>query len=86
MVRDLLKPNGKFVALWWTFERREGAGPPFPCSRHEIFQTFSRFFNFDIAHVPKDSVAERKNAELFTLMSLKQSHIAQAPERGLPAK
>jgi SAM-dependent methyltransferase len=72
MVRDLLKPSGKFIALWWLFERQGGAGPPFPCSRDEIFDIFSPSFNFDIVHTPMDSVPERKNAELFTLMSLKQ--------------
>jgi SAM-dependent methyltransferase len=72
MVRDLLKPGGKLIALWWLFEREGGAGPPFTCSRHEIFDRFSQFFNFDIAHTPTDSFPERKNHELFTLMSLKQ--------------
>jgi len=69
MVYDLLKPDGKVIALWWLFDRQEGLGPPFQTSRHEIFSTFSRFFYFDIVHVPRDSVAERRNAELFTVMS-----------------
>lgn len=70
-VRDLLKPKGKLIALWWTFERRVGEGPPFPSTKSEIFDIFSPFFTFDIVHVPKDSVSERKNSELFTLMSKK---------------
>jgi SAM-dependent methyltransferase len=70
-VRDLLKSNGKLIALWWTFDKAQAGGPPFPTSRSEIFDIFSPFFNFDIVHVPTDSAPERKNAELFTLMSKK---------------
>lgn len=69
MVRDLLKPKGKLIALWWVFERNSNSGPPFATTKNEIFDTFSNFFNFEIVHIPKDSVAERKNAELFTLLS-----------------
>jgi methyl halide transferase len=68
-VRDLLKPTGKLIALWWVFDRKGGGGPPFAANKNEIYDNFSRFFNLDIAHVPKDSVEERKNTELFTLMS-----------------
>lgn len=75
-VRDLLKPNGKMIALWWVFERTGGGGPPFAVSKNEIFDTFSGFFDFKIVHVPKDSVPERKNAELFTLMQKRPSPLS----------
>lgn len=70
-VRDLLKPKGKFIALWWTFQRSEAGGPPFATNESEIFDIFSPFFKFDIVHVPKDSVPERSNKELLTVLSKK---------------
>jgi len=71
VVRDLLKPGGKLIALWWTLERK-GSGPPFAVTNSEIFDTFKEFFTFDIVHVPPDSVAERQDKELFTVMTVKQ--------------
>lgn len=68
IVRDLLKPTGKLIALWWLLDR-QGSGPPFSCSKSEIFDLFSDDFKFDIVHDPTDSVAARKGQELFTLMS-----------------
>jgi SAM-dependent methyltransferase len=68
VVRDLLKPDGKLIALWWLLDR-QGSGPPFSVSKSEIFDLFSPDFRFDIVHEPTDSVADRKGKELFTLMS-----------------
>jgi SAM-dependent methyltransferase len=67
-VRDLLKPGGKFIALWWLLDH--AGGPPFAVSKNEIFELFSNFFNIDLAFEPADSVPERRGKELFTIMSL----------------
>lgn len=67
-VRDLLKPGGKFVALWWLLSDRP-SGPPFNVDKAEIFDLFRHDFVIDIAYEPKDSVPERKNHELITLMT-----------------
>lgn len=68
IVRDLLKPEGKLIALWWLVER-QGSGPPFPVSKDELFELFSPHFRFDMVHEPTDSVPDRKGEELFTLLS-----------------
>jgi SAM-dependent methyltransferase len=71
--RDLLKPNGKLIGLWWVFDRLGSGGPPFAVTKNQIMDTFSKFFDFEIVYVPKDSVPERKDAELFTLMAKRQA-------------
>ncbi len=68
VVRDLLKPEGKLIALWWLLDR-QGSGPPFSVSKSELFDLFSADFRFDIVHEPTDSVPDRKGQELFTVMS-----------------
>jgi SAM-dependent methyltransferase len=72
VARDLLKPNGKVIALFWTLDRK-GSGPPYPVNSNEIFDCFKQSFSFDIVHIPPDSVPERSGKELFVLMSLKNS-------------
>lgn len=68
IVKDLLHPQGKLIALWWLLDR-EGSGPPFSVSKDELFELFSNDFRFDMVHEPSDSVPDRKGQELFTLMS-----------------
>lgn len=68
VVRDLLKPEGKLIALWWLIDR-QGPGPPFSVSKDELFELFSPDFRFDMVHEPTDSVPDRKGQELFTLLS-----------------
>ena len=70
-VNDLLKPSGKFIALFWTLERK-GSGPPFALDRTELFDYFKDLFNFDIVHQPTDSVPDRQGKELFMLMTPKK--------------
>jgi SAM-dependent methyltransferase len=69
-VRDLLKPGGKLIALWWLLER-DNNGPPYALDRTELFEIFNDLFSFDIVHQPTDSVAGRKNQELFAFMTVK---------------
>ena len=67
-VRDLLKPGGKFIALWWLLPDKKG-GPPFQVDKSDIFELFKQWFSIDIAHQPQDSVKERRGQEYFTVMS-----------------
>lgn len=67
-VRDLLKPGGRFIALWWLLPDRKG-GPPYHVSKDEVFELFRESFSIDIAYEPKDSVAQRKSQEYFTIMT-----------------
>lgn len=67
-VRDLLKPGGKFIALWWLVPERAG-GPPFHVHKGEIFELFKEDFKIDIAYEPKDSVNERRSQEYLTVMT-----------------
>lgn len=69
-VRDLLKPGGKFIALWWLMPDRKG-GPPFAANKGELFELFDSIFNIDLAYEPQNSINERKGQELITIMSLK---------------
>ncbi len=68
-IRDLLKPGGKLIGLWWTLERPDG--PPFGMSRADIFALFAPCFTFDIVFTPDRSVPPRAGHELFTLMTAK---------------
>ncbi len=67
VVRDLLKPGGKLIALWWLLDKQ--GGPPFAVDRSEIFNLFKDDFHFDFVHEPLDSTSERRGQELFTLMT-----------------
>lgn len=67
-VRDLLRPGGKVISLWWLVPER-AAGPPFPVFKDEIFQLFGDSFLIDIAYEPKDSVPARLGQEFLTVMT-----------------
>lgn len=69
-MRDLLKPEGKMIALFWILERK-GAGPPYATSKDDVFEIFKDIFSLDIVFEPTDSVPERQGKELFCLMSPK---------------
>lgn len=66
-VRDLLKPGGKLISLWWMLDSK--SGPPFSMSRDDIYSLFDKDFSLDISYVPNDSVSDRRNAEFLTVMT-----------------
>lgn len=68
-VRDLLKPGGRFVALWWFVDRP--GGPPFSFSKDELYKLCDPVFKIDLAYEPQNSVPERKGCELLTVMTAK---------------
>lgn len=67
-VRDLLRPGGKLIGLWWLLPEKKG-GPPFSVHKTEIFEFFREDFCIDIAYQPQDSVPERKGQELLTVLT-----------------
>jgi SAM-dependent methyltransferase len=67
-IRDLLRPGGKFIALWWLVPDKKG-GPPFSVHKSEIFDLFRNHFSLDIAYEPKDSVKDRRGQEFLTVMT-----------------
>lgn len=67
-VRDLLKPGGKFLALWWVGER-VGAGLPYSVSKNEVFDLFNGPFNLEITYDPVDSFPPEQGKEMITLFT-----------------
>lgn len=67
-VRDLLKPNGKLLALWFVEDRIDG-GLPFPVEKSEIFDLFDADFSIDISYEPTNSFPQDQGKELLTLMT-----------------
>lgn len=67
-IRDLLRPGGKFISLWWLMPDKKG-GPPFAVDKTELFDYFRDHFSIEIAYQPQDSVPERKGQELLTVFS-----------------
>ena len=66
-VRDLLRPGGKLISLWWLLPEKKG-GPPFHVHKTEIFDLFGEHFDIEIVYEPQDSVPERKGQELLTVL------------------
>lgn len=67
-VRDLLKPRGKILGLWFVGEH-EGGGLPFSISKNELFDLFDEDFSIDISYDPQDSFPSEQGKELITLMT-----------------
>ncbi len=67
-VRDILKPRGKLLGLWYVGEH-QGAGLPFTISKNDLFDLFDRDFSIDISYDPQDSFPSEKDKELITLMT-----------------
>lgn len=66
-VKDLLKPKGKLISLWWILNSK--SGPPFTLHKDDIYSLFDADFTIDMAYQPTDSIPERKAAELITVMT-----------------
>jgi len=67
-VRDLLKPGGKLIGLWWIDDAP--GGPPFGIAKDELFRLFEPFFTLDpVVFTPTNSAPGRQGKELFTLMT-----------------
>jgi len=63
VVRDLLRPGGRYVALAFPVEERDG-GPPFPVDPDEMIALFqARGFTLESREEPADSVPSRSGRE-----------------------
>lgn len=69
VVRDLLKPTGMFIGLWWMGTRRSG-GAPFAFTKDELFALFDPHFTLNLVFEPTDSAPPDQGKELFTVMTL----------------
>lgn len=63
-MKDLLKPNGKLVGLFFNFELTQ-SGPPFGGSKLEYMDLFQPYFNILKLENCYNSIAPRSGNELF---------------------
>ena len=73
-VSNILNKNGKFVALFFPTERREGdldKGPPFYVNLDETILMFKNNFNITKINRNPDSIKPRKGFEVLVIMEKK---------------
>ncbi len=63
VLRRILRPGGRLLALFWPVDVDWDGGPPFPASKAEIRRLLEPPFRIDEAAVPADSVPSRRGAE-----------------------
>jgi len=61
LVKNLLRPNGQLIALFFTHSRLDG--PPFGVKPQEILDSFLPYFDIILFKAAKDSIASRKGEE-----------------------
>ncbi len=81
VVRRILRPGGRLLALFWPVDVDWAGGPPFAASKAEIRRLFEPAFRFDEATVPPDSVPRRRGIEW-----LVQATVISSPAKGLAAR
>jgi SAM-dependent methyltransferase len=69
VVRSILRPSGKLIALFWAHERV--GGPPFGVTIAALRQYFAPYFDFLRFDLAPDSVESRKDEEYFAYLSLR---------------
>ena len=69
VVRNLLRPGGQFIALFYA--HGQPGGPPYTTDSEEIRALFSPFFEIKTLEVPSNSVERRLGKELFSLMEVR---------------
>ncbi|HWP34068.1 MAG TPA: methyltransferase domain-containing protein, partial [Thermodesulfobacteriota bacterium] len=70
VVRRILRPGGRLLALFFPVDVPWQGGPPFPMTQAELRRLFEPAFRFDRTEVPADSVARRRGAEWFVEATL----------------
>lgn len=65
-VCSLLKPSGRFIALFFPLDERPG-GPPFAVSMDDVYRVFGRKLEMISVEAPERSVTPRKGKELLTV-------------------
>jgi SAM-dependent methyltransferase len=66
LIRALLKPGGKFIALWFPVEKREG-GPPFGVNLDETQKLFSKHLKIISSSVEEETIKPRKGREILQI-------------------
>lgn len=66
MVSSVMRPSGRFIALFFPLDERQG-GPPFAVSMDEVYRLFGRKLELVSVEVPRRSVTPRKGKELMTI-------------------
>jgi SAM-dependent methyltransferase len=66
MVPSLMRPSGRFIALFFPLDERPG-GPPFAVSMDEVNRLFGKKLELISIEAPPRSVTPRKGKELLTV-------------------
>jgi len=69
IVRDLLRPGGQLIALFYA--HGQPGGPPYTTCSEEIRSLFSPFFEIKTLEVPSNSIERRQGKELFSVMAVR---------------
>jgi methyl halide transferase len=71
LVKNLLRPQGQLIALFYTHER--SGGPPFGIQPSEILDLFSPYFDVISFQAAKDSIARKQDEEHLAIFQIKSS-------------
>jgi methyl halide transferase len=71
VVKNLLRPSGQLIALFYTHSRLEG--PPFSVEPQAILDGFSPYFDVILFKAAKDSIARRKGEEHLAIFQVRSS-------------
>lgn len=82
IVREILKPGGLFIGLFYAILPEEG--PPFPTSVVELRQRFAEGFQEQVLFVPENSIPERAGRELFAVF--KRVELPGSEEKSHPLR
>lgn len=69
VVRSILRPDGKLIALFWAHER--SGGPPFGVTMPALRQYFEPYFDFLSCDLATDSIESRKGEEYLAYLALR---------------
>ncbi len=69
VVKSLLRPNGKLIALFYTHNRP--GGPPFGVKPQSVLDYFTPDFEPIVFEIAKDSIARRQGDERLAIFQLK---------------
>ena len=72
LITTLLKPGGKFIALWFPVEERTG-GPPFGIDLVETEKLFSKHLTLVSSSVEVDTIKPRKGREVLQIYRKEKS-------------
>ena len=71
VVKELLRPHGQLIALFYTRNRSDG--PPFAIKPQAILDLFTPYFDIILFKAAKDSIAHRKGEEHLAIFQVRLS-------------